>query len=97
GSDTPTLAFDSAKGGLEPTVLRGRSPATAGEIGLGAEVARRLGVGVGVEVAGVSGASRQLAVVGLVVTPDSAGAGAAMTFEGYQALNPSATRNILLV
>jgi hypothetical protein len=99
GSDTPTLAFDSAKGGLEPTVLRGRSPTTAGEIGLGAEVARRLGVGVGdaVEVAGVSGASRQLAVVGIVVTPDSAGAGAAMTFEGYQALNPSATRNILLV
>ena len=99
GADTPTLAFTSAKGGLGPTVLRGRSPASPGEIGLGAEVARHLGVGVGdtVEVAGVSGASRPLTVVGLVVTPDSAGAGAAMTFETYQALNPSATQNIALV
>ena len=41
--------------------------------------------------------SRPLTVVGLVVTPDSAGAGAAMTFEGYQALNPSATQNIAFV
>ena len=99
GADTPTLGFNSAKGGLVPTVLRGRSPASSGEIGLGAEVARHLGVGIGdtVDVAGVSGASRRLTVVGLVVTPDSAGAGAAMTFEGYQALNPSATQNIALV
>ena len=99
GADTPTLAFTSAKGGLVPTVLHGRSPANPGEIGLGAEVARHLGVGLGdtVEVAGVSGASRPLTVVGLVVTPDSAGAGAAMTFETYQALNPSATQNIAFV
>lgn len=99
GADTPTVGFTSAKGGLAPTVLRGRSPASSGEIGLGAEVARHLGVGIGdtVEVAGVSGAERPLTVVGLVVTPDSAGAGAAMTFEGYQALNPSAVQNIAFV
>ena len=99
GSDTPTVGFTSAKGGLGPTVLRGRRPASSGEIGLGAEVARRLGVGVGdiVEVAGVSGPSRQLAVVGIVVTPDSAGAGAAMTFEEYHELNPSATQNVVMV
>jgi ABC-type lipoprotein release transport system permease subunit len=99
GADTPTLAFTTAKGGLVPTVLRGRSPAGSGEIGLGAEVARRLGVGLGdtVEVAGVSGSSRPLAVVGIVVTPDSAGAGAAMSFDAYHELNPSATQNLVLV
>jgi hypothetical protein len=99
GSDTPTLAFTSAKGGLVPTVLRGRSPDGPGEIGLGAEVARRLHVGLGdnVEVAGVSGSSRQLAVVGIVVTPDSAGAGAAIRFDVYRELNPSASQNIVLV
>jgi ABC-type lipoprotein release transport system permease subunit len=98
GSDTATIGFDSAKGGLAPTVLRGRDPLTAGEIGLGAEVGRRLDVDVGdtVEVVGASGEPRQLVVVGIVVTPDSAGNGAAMTFEAYHAMNPTATENVVL-
>ena len=98
GSDTATIGFDNAKGTLLPTVLRGRRPLND-EIGLGAEVAHRLHAGIGdtVEVAGTSGKARNLPVVGIVVTPDSAGNGAALTFATYRALNPTATRNLLLV
>ena len=90
GSDTATVGFDSAKGGLAPTVLEGRDPRGDDEIGIGAEVARRLDVGIGdtVEAVGSSGEPHPLTVVGIVVTPDSAGNGAAMTFEGFQAIEP---------
>jgi hypothetical protein len=99
GSETATIGFDNAKGSLVPTVLEGRAPSGAGEIGIGAEVARRIDVDVGdtVEVAGVSGRARDLAVVGIVATPDSAGNGAAVPFESYRAMNPGATRHLLLV
>ena len=99
GSDTATVGFDTAKGGLIPTVVEGREPRTVDEIAIGAEVARRLDVGIGdtVEVIGSSGEPRALKMVGTVVTPASAGNGAAMTFEGFQALNPDATRNVVLV
>ena len=98
GSETATIGFDNAKGSLLPSILRGRAP-THDEIGLGAEVAHRLHVGIGdtVEVAGTSGEVRKLAVVGIVVTPDSAGNGAALRFATYRAMNPTATKNVLLV
>jgi hypothetical protein len=99
GHDTATFAVDAVKGDLLPTTLKGRPPATGGEIGLGAEVARRLGVHVGdsVEAVGPTGTTRQVKVVGIVVTPDMAGDGATMTFSGYSALSPTATENIVLV
>ena len=99
GHDTATLAFDTVKGAQRPTTLEGRPPMALDEIGLGAEVTRRLGVHVGdyVEAAGPTGETRELHVVGIVITPDSAGNGAAMTFDGYAALSPGATMNILLV
>lgn len=99
GSDTATIGYDSAVGGLIPTVLEGRDPRSPDEIAIGGEVAHRLDVGIGdtVEVIGSSGEARELTVVGVVVTPASAGNGAAMTFEGYQALNPEATQNVVLV
>ena len=99
GSDTATLGFESAKGGLLPTVLEGREPRGNDEIGVGAEVARRLHVGIGdtVDAVGSTGEPHELTVVGIVVTPDSAGNGAAMAFEGFQRLNPGATQNIVLV
>jgi putative ABC transport system permease protein len=99
GSDTATVGFESTKGGLVPTVLEGRDPRTDGEIGVGAEVARRLDVGVGdtIEAAGSTGQPRELEIVGIVVTPDSAGNGAAMTFEGLRKMNPEATQNVVLV
>lgn len=99
GSDTAALGFDNAKGRLLPIVLRGRAPTRADEIGLGAEVARRLDVAIddAVEVAGASGKARSLRVVGIVVTPDSAGNGAAVPFSTYRALHPTATQNVLFV
>ena len=99
GSDTAAIGFDNAKGQLLPTVLHGRPPTQADEIGLGAEVAHRLHVGIGdtVEVAGASGRARALGVVGIVVTPDSAGNGAALTFVAYRGMNPTATQNVLFV
>lgn len=99
GRDTATLAFDTIKGSLLPVTLEGRPPSHADEIGLGAEVARRLSVGIGdhVDVAGPTGASVEAQVVGIVVTPSSAGNGAAMTFDGYAALSPTATKNVLLM
>jgi hypothetical protein len=99
GRDTATLAVDAVKGGLLPTTLDGRAPSGADEIGLGAEVARHLDVGIGsdVSVAGVTGEVRSLHVVGIVATPDSAGAGAVVPFETYARLNPTASRNVLLV
>lgn len=99
GRDTATLAIDAVKGGLLPPTLDGRPPTADDEIGLGAEVARQLGVHVGdhVQAVGPDGTAQDVEVVGIVVTPDSAGNGAAMTFDGYAALNPTATENVLLV
>lgn len=99
GQDVATIAVDAVTGSLRPTALVGRAPIAANEIGLGAEVARRLHVGVGdrVDAVGSSGVTTDVEVVGIVVTPDSAGNGAAMTFDGFAALNPTATRNIALV
>ncbi|MEO7397547.1 MAG: ABC transporter permease [Ilumatobacteraceae bacterium] len=99
GRDVATFVVDAVKGGLLPVTIDGRPPANVDEIGLGAEVARGLGVGVGddVEVAGSTGVTTVVQVVGIVVTPDSAGNGASMTFAGYVALSPTATRNVVLV
>jgi hypothetical protein len=98
GRETPTLAIDPVKGELVPDVLKGRVPSAGAEIGLGEEVAHRLGVGVGdsVVLGGSTDSERHARVVGIVVTPDSAGGGAAVPFALYRALNPSATRNVLL-
>jgi ABC-type lipoprotein release transport system permease subunit len=86
------------KGGLYPTTLEGSAPTRIDEIGLGEEVARHLHVGLGdrVSVAGASGSKRSARVVGIVVTPDAAGGGASVNFDAYQALNPDATRNVLI-
>ncbi|HWC10148.1 MAG TPA: FtsX-like permease family protein [Acidimicrobiales bacterium] len=99
GSDTATIGFDNAKGHLFPIVLHGRPPTQVNEIGLGAEVARRLRVRIGdtVEGVGASGRARALVVVGIVVTPDSAGNGAAVPFSTYREMNPTATENLLFV
>jgi len=99
GSETATIGFDQVKGTIAPIVIDGRLPLVEGEIGIGAEVQKRVGVGIGdtVEVAGTEGAARPFTVVGTVVTPDSAGNGAAMIFDSFAALNPTATKNVALV
>jgi ABC-type lipoprotein release transport system permease subunit len=97
GAETSTLAIEPVKGALLPEVLQGRAPRRGAEIGLGAEVADRLGVGVGdrVTLAGATGTRRTAHVVGIVVTPDAAGGGTAVPFALYRSLNPTATRNVL--
>jgi len=99
GSDTATIGFDQVKGSIAPIVIAGRLPLVDGEIGIGAEVQRRIGAGIGdtVEVAGTGGEVQPFTVVGTVVTPDSAGNGAAMIFSSFAALNPTATKNVALV
>ena len=99
GSETATIGFDQVKGNIAPIVIAGRLPLVEGEIALGAEVQRRLGAGIGdtVQVAGAEGGPQTFAVVGTVVNPDTAGNGAAMIFDSFVALNPSATKNVALV
>lgn len=99
GSDVATFAFHPAKGRPLLTVVDGRAPTGDDEIALGAEVTRRLGLDIGdrVEVGGTSGETARFDVVGIVVTPDSAGNGAALPFDSYAALNPGATENLVLV
>lgn len=99
GSETATIGFDQVKGTIAPIVIDGRLPLVDGEIGIGAEVQRRIGAGIGdtVEVAGAEGDPRPFTVVGTVVTPDSAGNGAAMIFDSFIGLNPTATENVALV
>lgn len=99
GSDVTIFAFDSVKGGLVPVTTSGRAPAAANEVALGQRTARRLDRGVGdiVSISGFTGATVDATVVGITVTPETAGDGAAMTYAGYAALAPDATRNLLLV
>ena len=86
GQDIATLALAQERGELLPTTLRGRPPTNTGEIGLGAEVSRRLHVGIGddVHAVGPTGSAMDLRVVGIVVTPNVAGNGAVTTFEDYR-------------
>ncbi len=99
GTDTATIGFVDPGEEVVPTVLDGRAPRADDELAIGAEVARRLGVGIGdrVEVVGATATAEQFEIVGIVATPDSAGNGAAMIFDAFRRLNPSATVNLALV
>lgn len=102
GRDTAVFAFERRRGDVTPVVIDGRLPAADDEIGLGAEVARRLGRSIGdtvraIGAGGAGGSSADLRVVGVVATPDEAGNGATMTFAALAAIQPSATRNLVLV
>jgi ABC-type lipoprotein release transport system permease subunit len=93
------MAVEPIRGGILPVILEGRGPSGPDEIALGRVVARRLDRGIGstVEAVGPSGTTAQLTVVGLAVTPDEAGDGAVMSWDGYIALDPDATRNLVFV
>jgi ABC-type lipoprotein release transport system permease subunit len=85
-----TMALDSRKGDVGPSVVDGRLPRGTDEIMLGRETMQRLGVGIGdsVEVT-ASGASRRMRVVGRMVTPPffyttaRPGQGAGLSVAGY--------------
>jgi hypothetical protein len=99
GADVGVAAFEPIRGGILPVVLEGRGPSGPDEIALGRVVARRLDRGIGstVEAVGPGGTMAKLSVVGLAVTPDEAGDGAVMSWDGYTALDPDATRNLVYV
>ena len=83
-------------GSTAPHVLEGRLAEGADEIVIGRVVARRLGVGVGDELAIVGPAgARTLRITGLAVLPgveggDGVGEGGLVTFDGLRLLDPSA-------
>lgn len=83
-------------GSTAPHVFEGRLADGADEIAIGRAVARRLGVGVGddLAVAGPGGA-RTLTITGLAVIPaveggDGVGEGGLVTFDGLLRIDPSA-------
>lgn len=99
GEDVTVFAYESVRGDLTPTTTSGQPPVADDEIQLGRRVARGLDVAVGetVTVDRPDGSSTDLSVVGLVVSPDSAGDGVVMTYSAYSELVPDATQNLVLV
>jgi putative ABC transport system permease protein len=97
--DVTVFAVEVIRGSYAPVITSGRAPVTATEIALGRRVARKLDHSVGdvVTVMSASGEPSTLDVVGISVTPEQAGDGAAMTYAGYAALVPDATKNMALV
>ncbi len=89
GAGVQTLALESRKGEVGPSVVEGRLAKGAGEIMLGRETAQKLGVGIGdsVEVTGSAG-PRRMRVVGRLVMPPlfystaRPGQGAALSLAG---------------
>ena len=103
--DTPfeTLAVDSVKGTVLPTVVEGRAPAAPSEIMLGTRTLEDLGLAVGDTVpVSVGNRSARLRVVGRGVLTDYSGAGgfgkgATMTFAGIRQLVPDPVAGVVLV
>ena len=98
GLDVATIGVDTKKGDLRPTALDGTGPGHGRR-----DRSRRRGRPPAGCRRGRHHRRRRVdrreefEVVGIVVTPDSAGNGASMTFDSFGMLNPTATRNIVLV
>jgi hypothetical protein len=98
-TDLSVWVFEPVKGDLLPVITAGRAPVADDELALGRRAAREFDVRVGdvVNVTAAEGSPAELTVVGLAVTPDEAGEGATMTYAGYAALTPEASRNVAAV
>jgi len=98
-----TLAIESLKGTVAPTLVEGRAPVRPNEIMLGTRTLEDLGLDVGDTMrASLGSRSAQLRIVGRGVLPEGAGAtrlgdGATMTFEGARRLVPDTLRDVMLV
>ena len=98
-----TLAIESVKGTVAPTVVEGRAPVTPTEIMLGTRTLEDLGLDIGDTVrVSVGSRSAQLRIVGRGVLPEGngdtrLGEGATMTFEGVRRLVPDALADVMLV
>ncbi|MDQ1481572.1 MAG: putative transport system permease protein, partial [Actinomycetota bacterium] len=98
-----TLAIESVKGTVVPTVVEGRAPVMPTEILLGTRTLDDLGLDVGDTMRiSVGSRSAQVLIVGRGVLPEGSGAtrlgdGATMTFEGARRLVPDALADVMLV
>jgi ABC-type lipoprotein release transport system permease subunit len=102
GESLDTLGLDR-RSTIEPTVVEGRAPRTAGEILLGTRTLRRLHLGVGDTVpVTFAGRSVPVRIVGRGVLSEFAGSarlgeGSSMTLDGLRRLVPDFPRNIVLI
>jgi hypothetical protein len=98
-----TLAFESVKGTMTPTVVEGRAPVRPSEIMLGTRTLDDLGLRVGDTLrVSLGNRSAQLRIVGRGVLTEFAGAarlgeGATMTFDGIRTLVDKPVADVVLV
>ena len=98
-----TLAIDSVKGTVAPTVVQGRAPASSSEIMLGTRTLEDLGRHLGDTLSlSLGNRSATFRVVGRGVLPEFSGAarlgeGAALTVGGARRLDPAAVIDVELV
>jgi hypothetical protein len=94
GQAVRVVAMDDIKGRIGPVILEGRAPAQIDEIVLASKTLQALGVHVGDSVAARDRRSMLMRIVGRGVLPESVANAprpeAAMTFQAYKRLNPSA-------
>src|SRR5205823_4845063 len=103
----PAIGIDP-RGGVEPTIAKGRAPTADGEIAFGSRTMHNLGVGLGDKVVVRYGRrSRSLTVVGRAVFPSfgtyqgsdktEVGTGALLTHDDLNHLAPSFEKTFHLV
>jgi hypothetical protein len=94
GRSVHVMAMDDIKGRIGPVVVGGRAPQRADEILLSSGTLSALGVHIGATIEARARRSVHLRIVGRGVLPESVSdqprPAAAMTFQGYKRLNPSA-------
>jgi putative ABC transport system permease protein len=94
GEPVRVVAMDDIKGRIGPVILEGRAPEQIDEIVLASKTLHALGVHVGDSVAARARRSMRMRIVGRGVLPESVANAprpeAAMTFQAYKRLNPSA-------
>ncbi len=91
---TPIIAMDAVKGRIDPVVLEGRAPVQSDEILLTSKTLTELGVRVGDTIEARGTYAARMRIVGRGVLPESVSdaprPAAAMTFQAYKRLRPSA-------
>jgi hypothetical protein len=94
GRQVGVIAMDNIKGQIAPVVTKGRAPQATDEILLAPKTLAALGLDVGDTVEARVKRSLRLRIVGEGVVPEGnfneLGKGAALTFQGYRQLDPSA-------
>jgi hypothetical protein len=94
GRAVHVVAMDDVKGRIGPVVLEGRAPERVDEILLASKTLKALGLHIGDTVEARDRRSQRMQIVGRGVLPESVSnqprPAAAMTFQAYKRLNPSA-------